>query len=81
MGKDNTKVNTEVNTSVNTIDKQRVNFYMPVELLEQIDEHARKNLFSRSIMIQVMCKTYIDQQEVMNALKNVKNLEGINGGQ
>lgn len=50
-------------------DKLRVNMYMPAEIVEEIDNLAKMYGASRSVMITFMCKTYLDQQKVVELAK------------
>ena len=47
-------------------DKMRCNLYLPVELVEQVDEMAKMYGAPRNVMIAFMLKTYLDQQSVVN---------------
>ena len=52
--------------------KVRVNIYLPEDLVKQLDELARKDMFPRTTMIQIALKTYIDQQIMLEYTKFAK---------
>ena len=50
-------------------DKMRCNLYLPVELVEAVDEVAKMYGAPRNVMVAFMIKTYLDQQEVVKLAK------------
>ena len=50
-------------------DKMRCNLYLPVELVEQVDEMAKMYGAPRNVMVAFILKTYLDQQEVVKLAK------------
>ena len=47
----------------------RCNLYLPVELVEAVDEVAKMYGAPRNVMVAFMIKTYLDQQEVVKLAK------------
>ena len=50
-------------------EKTRCNLYLPVGLIEEVDELAKVYGAPRSVMVSFMLKTYLDQQEVVKLAK------------
>ena len=49
----------------NKFDKLRCNLYLPAEIVEQVDDMAKRYGANRSVMVSFILKTYLDQQEVV----------------
>lgn len=52
--------------------KVRVNIYLPEDLVRDLDDLAKKDMFPRSTLIQLALKTYIDQQTMLEYTKLAK---------
>ena len=50
-------------------DKLRCNLYLPVEIVEEVDNLAKTYGASRNVMVSFMLKTYLDQQKVVELAK------------
>jgi len=53
----------------NSYDKVRCNLYIPSEIVKEVDEMAKQFGANRSVMVSVILKTYLDQQEVVKLSK------------
>ena len=54
-------------------DKMRLNVYLPVEIVEEVDELAKRYGANRSVMISFILKTYMDQQAMVELSKQLPN--------
>ena len=54
-------------------DKMRLNVYLPVEIVEEVDELAKRYGANRSVMISFILKTYLDQQAMVELSKQLPN--------
>ncbi|MEG1411811.1 MAG: hypothetical protein RSA01_11105 [Clostridium sp.] len=52
-------------------EKVRVNLYIPKAIVEEVDNYGKMYGANRSVMVSVMLKTYIDQQNIVNLAKLV----------
>lgn len=50
-------------------EKMRCNLYLPVEIVEAVDELAKVYGAPRNVMVAFMLKAYLDQQEVVKLAK------------
>lgn len=53
----------------NKFEKMRCNLYLPVEIVEGVDELAKVYGAPRNVMVAFMLKAYLDQQEVVKLAK------------
>lgn len=56
-------------------DKVRCNLYIPKKLISEVDKLAKEFGANRSVMVSVILKTYMDQQEVINLSKMAQRKE------
>lgn len=55
--------------------KFRCNVTMPRWMVDEIDELSSIFGTNRSVMISMICKTYLDQQKVINITHDIKKLQ------
>lgn len=55
----------------NKYEKTRCNLYLPVSLIEEIDELAKTYGVPRSGMVSFILKTYLDQQKMVKLVDMV----------
>lgn len=58
-------------------DKARLNVYISPSVAEWLEEESKRECISKSVLVQLALKTYIDQQEMLklNKLLQAKALE------
>jgi len=56
-------------TEKKSYDKFRCNLYLPSNLVEEVDEMAKEFGTNRSVMVGIILKTYMDQQEIVKLSK------------
>lgn len=61
--------------------RTRVNIYFDNEVLQQIDEFAKKNGISRTGAVSILCVQSIEQKQAMSSMKwletNIEQLKAI----
>ena len=53
-------------------EKLRCNLYIPAEIVEEVDEYAKRFGANRSVIVSFILKTYLDQQKVVSMVDLVK---------
>lgn len=59
-------------------EKLRCNLYIPAEIVEEVDEMAKRFGANRSVMVSIMLKTFLDQQKVVNMVGLANKSQGSN---
>ena len=57
-------------------EKLRCNLYIPAEIVEEVDEYAKRFGANRSVIVSFILKTYLDQQKVVSMVDLVKKEQG-----
>ena len=59
-------------------EKLRCNLYIPAEIVEEVDDYAKRFGANRSVMVSFILKTYLDQQKVVSMMNLVNESQSPN---